>query len=129
MSGTHSKASSVNVNQSPTKNNKGRTKITKKNGQPSEESTIPQNSKRAATTNSKSKNKRQRVLAADAYWCISNVTTLNLKVFANNQSYFERRRCHSRYKTIILNYISEPDKYRLLEDFENWCHTVDCTEF
>ncbi|KAI8880961.1 hypothetical protein K501DRAFT_159125, partial [Backusella circina FSU 941] len=65
------------------------------------------------TTNSKSKNKRQRVLAADAYWCVSNITTLNLKAFANNQGFFERRRCHSRYKAIILNYVSEPDKQRL----------------
>jgi hypothetical protein len=52
-----------------------------------------------------------------------------LKAFANNQGYFKRRRCHSRYKAIFLNYVSEPDKYRLLQDLENWCHTVDCTEF
>ena len=75
------------------------------------------------------KEQRQRVLAANAYWCVSNVSTLNLKAFANNQNHFERRRCHSRYKTIILNYVSEPDKYRLLEDLENCCHTVDCTKF
>ncbi|KAI7858012.1 hypothetical protein BDC45DRAFT_434995, partial [Circinella umbellata] len=68
------------------------------------------NNKRATTTNSNSMNKRQRVLTADAYWCVSNVTILKLKALANHREYFERRRYHSRYKAISANYISEPDK-------------------
>jgi hypothetical protein len=68
------------------------------------------------------------VLAADAQWCVCNVSTLTLKAFALEHDYYERRRCHARYKTIITN-MSEAEQSRLLQEFENWCLTLDCTAF
>ncbi|KAL0089806.1 hypothetical protein F4703DRAFT_1712746, partial [Phycomyces blakesleeanus] len=62
----------------------------------------------------KSNEKRPRVLAADAQWCICNVSTLTLKAFALEHDYYERRRCHAQYKTIITN-MSEAEQSRLLQ--------------
>ncbi|KAI9494732.1 hypothetical protein BDB00DRAFT_731390, partial [Zychaea mexicana] len=62
----------------------------------------------------KSNEKRPRVLAADAQWCVCNVSTLTLKAFALEHDYYERRRCHARYKTIITN-MSEAEQSRLLQ--------------
>jgi hypothetical protein len=87
-----------------------------------------ESSKRKNTT-PRSKNKRPRVLAADASWCVDNMDNLTPKAFAIAFKYTNKIYTHSRYKTIIENHLPQPDQSRLLIEFESWRKSFDCTEF
>ncbi|ORX62836.1 hypothetical protein DM01DRAFT_1273876, partial [Hesseltinella vesiculosa] len=69
--------------------------------------------KRSTTSTSKSNSKRPGVLAADAQWCVHNVNNLTVKNFALEHGHYERRQCHSRYKTIVVNNILKAEQARL----------------
>ncbi|KAI7868055.1 uncharacterized protein EV154DRAFT_488204 [Mucor mucedo] len=128
LTGKRGQTPTVSKRQLRTKNNKVKTKTAERYHQSPEEPDTSQNRKRKTPVNPKSSEKRPRVLAADVQWCILNVSDLTLKVFALEYGHYNRRRCHARYKTILTN-MSEEDHSRLLEEFENWCLTLDCTVF
>ncbi|KAL0141956.1 hypothetical protein V8B55DRAFT_1595848 [Mucor lusitanicus] len=128
MTGKRGQTPTVSKRQLRSRSNKVNTKTAKKDQQSPEEPDTAQNRKRKTAIIPKSNEKRPRVLAADAQWCARNASTLTLKAFALEHGYYERRRCHARYKTIIAN-MSEAEQPRLLQEFENWCLTLDCTAF
>lgn len=121
--------STVTDRQLRSKNNEENTDTSKRKQPPLEGRDKTHNRKRTAAIIPKSNKKRPRVLAADAQWCVCNVSKLTLKAFALEHDHYERRYCHARYTAIITNYMSEAEQSRLLQELENWRLTLDCTEF
>lgn len=127
MTNKRGQTSTISKRQLYSKNNKVNTKTAKKEQQSPEKLDTTYNRKRTAAIIPKSNEKRPRVLAVDVQWCVCNVSMLTLKAFALEHDYYERRRCHARYKAIITN-MPKAEQSRLLQEFENWCLTLDYTE-
>lgn len=77
----------------------------------------------------KSTNKRTRVLSMDTFWCLNNKENLNVMLFAKQFGYINQAKCHQRYKCILDNYMPDPDKLRLQEEFSCFKNRLISKEF
>ncbi|GAN11650.1 hypothetical protein MAM1_0777c11229 [Mucor ambiguus] len=109
MTGKRGQASTASKRQLRSKDNIVNTKTAKKDQQSPKESDTAHNRKIKTAI-------------------IRNLNEKRPRAFALEHDYYDRRRCHARYKAIITN-MAEAEQSRLLQEFESWCLTLNCKEF